>query len=260
MARKKSKKNGMASGLFEKVRRNRGVLFLVIGAALLIGMGSTAVRTVLSSGTFEIRKVTVNNIKGYSFNEDEGKIRERYLGRNIFSIDLKQTEGLIRNDFGHFKRVEVRRILPDTLYVEIISREPIAVIDSLGGVIIDREGFVLDIGNEPKNLTKIIGVNFIFKSPAKGSIISNRNLDKALVLLKAVDEIFSGTRTEVDSIDVSDSRNTTLSVKGVLIKMGADNFRSKLEKLREIIRDPDMDIVDMNYIDLRFDDAVLSPR
>lgn len=260
MAKKRGKKRQTGSILPIAFFQKKAVLTGIACFILLLAFGFTVKHFMLNSKDFTIQKVVVNNVKGYTFDKDERIIQKRYLGRNIFTVDLKRAEILIKNDFPHFRRVEVRRILPDMLEVDVVSREPAAVIDVLGGVIIDDEGFVINVGETPEQLTKIRGVSFFFRSPAKGKTINNRNLGKALILMRGVDEMIPGIKGDIGYIDVSDKRNTLLSIRGVVIKMGPDNYLHKLEKLREIMQDPAMNINDMNYIDLRFEDVVISPK
>lgn len=260
MAKKRNKKkNGRAFSL-AAIFKNRNANLIIVSIALIVLMGFLVRHFIYNSRGFDIRKVAVNNIKGYIADGDSEKIRKRYIGRNIFTVNLKQTEDLINNDFPAFRNVEVRRILPDVLEVDITAREPVAVIDAMGGIVVDMEGFVIDVGEAPNNLTKIKGITFFFRSPAKETFIKNKNLEKALLLMKGIDKILPEVKGNIDYIDVSDSRNTILSVKGVEIKMGSDGYLRKMKNLREIMHDPEMDIKDMNYIDLRFEDAVISPK
>ncbi|MDP8259219.1 MAG: cell division protein FtsQ/DivIB [Candidatus Aadella gelida] len=260
MAKKRNKKKKRGSFSFVTIFENRNVILMITGIALIVMMGFLVRYFVYNSRGFDIRKVVINNVKGYIVDSDNRKIQKRYAGRNIFTVNLKQAEDLINNDFRTFRNVEVRRILPDVLEIDITAREPVAVIDAMGGIVVDIEGFVIDVGETPENLTKIKGITFFFRSPAKETFVKNKNLEKALLLMRGIDKILPEVKGNIDYIDVSDNRNTILSVKGVEIKMGSDGYLSKMKNLREIMPDPEMDIRDMNYIDLRFEDAVISPK
>ena len=46
----------------------------------------------------------------------------------------------------------------------------------------------------------------------------------------------------------------------IVFVAGERDFSEKVIKLRQILRDPNIDMKDINYIDLRFQDAVISPK
>lgn len=258
MAKKKNKGSGISN--FIAFFKGNKILIPILCVIAFLSLIFLAKIYVCNNDSFLVKNVTINNVKGYTFENDDQRIRENYIGRNIFTINLKQAEIFIKNEFPHFKQVIVRRVFPDTVEIDIVAREPVAVIDTTSAIIIDAEGFVVDVDKKIEGITRIEGINFFFSVPKKGTTINNRNLEKALTILKGIKEILPGIKEDIDYLDVSDRRNILLSVKGVEIKMGESGFLRKLKKLQEIIQDPEMDISDMNYIDLRFEDAVISPK
>ncbi|MFH1837415.1 MAG: cell division protein FtsQ/DivIB [Candidatus Omnitrophota bacterium] len=260
MAKKKKKNARIDMTVPLEFFKKKSVLVLILSSTLFFMIGIVTKNYMFSGKNFIVENVIVNNVRGYTFDKDKENIREYYHGRNIFTIDLAQAGMMIENNFPHFKQITVRRVLPDTIEVDIVAREPLAVIDSGSGVVIDAEGFVIDVNSNIEKLTEIRGITFFFSLPSKGTVINNKSLEKALTILKGIEEILPMIKKDIDYLDVSDRRNLVLSVTGVEIKMGESNFLRKLKKLREITQDPDIDITDMNYIDLRFEDAVLSPK
>ena len=93
----------------------------------------------------------------------------------------------------------------------------------------------------------------------KGDAVQ-RNTIRALVLLEGMRKKMSSEKKYIEYIDISDRNNILLGIHGVPIKMGADNFSRKIDDLKGILKDPDISMRDINYIDLRFDDAVISPK
>jgi hypothetical protein len=63
---------------------------------------------------------------------------------------------------------------------------------------------------------------------------------------------------DVEYIDISGQNNILLGISGVTVKMGADDFSRKIDELKEILNDPNVNMRDINYIDLRFEDPVIS--
>ena len=260
-SKKANKKKRTSSRPAGKGVPGRKILIAVICIVLVGGIFYGARHFFLNSKFFEIKEIAVNKDRGYSFSSGENKLRRLYLGRNIFTVDLVQVQTLIKNDFPYLKKVEARRSLPEVLEINIVSREPAAVIDTGGGIVIDSDGVVLTIGEETKNLVKIKGISFFLNMPSRGESINNSSLDEALDLLGEINnKLHITSRKNIEYIDVSRRNNIVLGISGVPVKMGTRDFSEKVIKLRQILRDPKIDMKDINYIDLRFDDAVISPK
>ncbi len=263
--RRASKKTGIkkrpSNFSFGGVLSARKVLIFVFCIVLTGAAVYGARYYFLNSKFFEIKEIVVNKDRGYSFGYGENKLRQLYLGRNIFTVDLAQVQTLIKNDFPYLKKVEARRNLPEALEVNIVSREPAAVIDTGGGIVIDSEGVVLTIGEETGSLIRIKGMSFFLNMPARGEKIANKSLDAALVLLDEINrKLPPAARKDMEYIDLSQRNNIVVELSGVPIKMGTEDFPEKINKLRRILADPNIDMKDINYIDLRFEDAVISPK
>jgi cell division septal protein FtsQ len=232
---------------------------LVIGI-LVGGAGYGMWYFFLNSKFFAVNEVIVNKDQGYSFSVEERKLTKRYKGRNIFSVNKRQVQALIKRDFPQLKKVEVRRNMPDVLEIDIVSREPVAIIESGGGIVIDPEGVVLNIGEQKQGLVKIKGISFFLNMPERGEKISNRALDRALLLLEVLRKKMSSEKKNIEYIDISDRNNLILGIYGATVKMGSDDFFRKISQLRSIVNDPNVNMKDIRYIDLRFEDAVIAPK
>jgi hypothetical protein len=90
--------------------------------------------------------------------------------------------------------------------------------------------------------------------------VENAMLDKALTLLEELREKRVLSEYRAESINISDKNNIQLEILGVVVKMGSSDFPKKIMKLKEIFEDPDVNVEDIEYIDLRFDSPIISPR
>ena len=230
--------------------------FLVITAGTALGVKYYF----LNSSSFNIKRIAVNKDKGYSFSAGERKLKRLYLGKNIFTIDLEQVKTIIKNDFPQLRKVEVTRRFPNALEVDIVSRDPVAYIASVGGVVLDREGVVLSVGKVPSGLIKIKGISFFLTRPSTGEKVDNKTLATALVLLEGLKRKVRLRKGDLEYIDISDKNNIVLNIRGAQVKMGIKDFSRKIDDLQEIMQDPQINMGDIKYIDLRFDSPVISPR
>ncbi|MEP2989550.1 MAG: cell division protein FtsQ/DivIB [Parasphingorhabdus sp.] len=103
----------------------------------------TEAATIVSNAGFQVEKVEVTGVDRI----DELKVYEIALAqkdRSMLLVDIDQVrEDLIAN--GWIKEARISRKLPDTLIVEIVEREPIAVWQRDGKLsLIDSTGFPLE--------------------------------------------------------------------------------------------------------------------
>jgi cell division septal protein FtsQ len=258
--KKKTTRRKKNSGSFWDIFTNKvflGVIsILIISGGLLYGLKYFF----LDSQFFTIREVTINKEASGRFSSEEKRLNRDYKGYNIFSINLRIVRAKIIARHPHLRKVEVNRLFPDTLEVSIITRESAAYIDSGGGLAVDDEGIVLSRGESSKGLVAVKGINFFLVVPSRGEKVDNPALGSAITLIEGLNKRGLVRRYDITSVDVSDRKNMVISCKGVKIKMGADDFTWKINRLAEILRDPNISLSDINYIDLRFENAVISPK
>jgi cell division septal protein FtsQ len=213
-----------------------------------------------NSRFFSVKEIMVNDEGRYSAWGGETKFKNLYMDRNIFSLDLKEMELWIKRQSPQLKTVVIRRIMPGRIEVDLVSREPFAFIDTSGGLIIDKDGVVLSRGRNKDGLTEIQGIKFFFNAPRNGERIDNAMLVKALMLLDSMKKKGILRRNTAEHIDISDKNNIQLGIDGVNVKMGRNDFSDKIMRLKEMLEDPKIDIGKIRYVDLRFEDTVISPK
>jgi cell division septal protein FtsQ len=253
--KKERKSKNLLNGLFSNKLFFAVIIFVVISGGVFYGLW----QFFHNDQFFKIREISINEEGNYSLWEDKGRIKELYMGRNIFSISPKELEILIKSEAPQLKAAVIRRVMPDRLEIDVIPRRPVAFIDS-GDLIIDGEAVVLSAGTDGKDLARVKGIGFFFLRPKVGERIENAMLFRALMLLEGLREKGVSGSFPVDYVDVSDRNDVQLGIRGVVIKMGNEDFPEKIDRLKEILEDPNIDTNDIRYIDLRFETAVISPK
>jgi len=236
----------------------RWMIVLLLAMALAGGIFYAARSLVINSDFFSVKEVVINRDSGRSFRGGERRIERACTGKNIFVVDLDEIRALTADIFPELRKVEVKRVLPDRIEVNLISRSPVAVVEAGGEIIIDSEGAVLGAGEDQRGLVRIKGIGFFVNVPPRGKKIKSKVLERALLLLKGIQRKLEEQKKEIKYIDISDRNNILLGIRGVTVKMGKDNFSEKIDNLKEILTDPDVDLNDINYIDLRFKPAVMA--
>jgi len=257
----KKKKKSAGRSFFPGGAVFKGKIAIILLSVLVIAGIFYGIRYFfLNSPLFKINEVIINSSQDYLSGWKSDQLKERYIGRNIFTVDLKQTEVLTGKEFPQLRRVEVKRRLPDVVEIDLISRGPAAIIDVAGGVIVDKEGVVLSTGRPGKDLVKIKGIRFFRKVPPVGGKINNKTLTKALQMLEGLNRGLRKNKGDIKYIDISNANNIIVNISGVEIRMGRDDFSYKINELKKIIDDPNIYLSDIKYIDLRFEDIVIAPR
>ncbi len=264
MARKKTKRSRSTKKkkkqLISEIARSKYFFIMFLCILILSGAIYGLRHFFLNSPYFTVRSIVINNDRGFSLDNEESKLKKIYSGKNIFKVDLRYMKNMIGKDLPQLKKVEARRELPNVLVVDIFSRLPAAVIETSGGIVVDKDGVVLTIGEGKKDLINIVGLKYFLNVPHRGERIDTPSLNKALNLINVIDTRMSSYKDKMEYIDISDKNNLILGVEGVPVKMGIDGFLSKLKILEEMINDPNIKFNDINYIDLRFKDPVIFPK
>lgn len=214
----------------------------------------------VKSPYFEISKIDIIP-KTDLVNLDKTGILQPLKGKNIFTVDIKSTARAIHADYPQLRKVLVKRVMPDILQVVIVPRIPVALIKSFKYFPVDEESVILSPQPEAKEgLPIITGISF-WTRPKKGEILRSNRISWALSLLKGINESGILTGYRLKRIDVSNIRNIAFYLdNGLEIKIGHGNLQEKLKKLSMLLRDPKIDINNLEYVDLRFKDAVLGPK
>jgi cell division septal protein FtsQ len=252
-------KSGLRSRLMRLFQDNR-FHSIVISLVLLTGIFFGIRYFLLNNSFFIIKKVTVNGQNNISFPVGQKKINDLYLGRNILSIDLNHASIMIAESFPQLKKVEVRRVMPSTLDVDVIIRKPVATIGNGNKLMVDREAVVVTSMRPPVNLIRITGLNFFLRKPRTGEKIKAPQIIKALSLLDLLEKKNIVQKYDVEGINVSDRNNMLIKVEGVTVKMGEGDFPQKVSRLQGMLEDPGINMKGVEYIDLRFEEPVIAPR
>ncbi|MBU1887630.1 MAG: cell division protein FtsQ/DivIB [Candidatus Omnitrophica bacterium] len=191
---------------------------------------------------------------------------EGIIGANIFFADLSAIKDQIETNHPEYKKVVVKRVLPNMLTVEGILRRAVAQIRSDRYYPVDREGVLLpDVVNFPRPDIPIItglGTNLAKISKTKLSKYEEQNLQNAISLINEIETNDKLKKYRLKLVDITDPGNLTffLEAINVEIKIGNSDFRDRFDVLATVIDQLGQDINNFKYIDLRFEDPIMGPK
>lgn len=235
----------------KKKKTNKKGLFTNIGVSLLLvlalAVGVYAAFIKIKSA-FPVRRVIF--IGNRHLTADELRTLSG-IRRNASLLTLsggKVIEKLLGSPW--IKSVSVRKEFPDTLSVIVSEVEPFALLDLKGRLfIINEKGDLLE---ELKGDT-VPFLPIITGDPSR----EREGFSEALTLARAMNE--KGLSSERDQIEIvlSKPEELTSVIDGMVIKIGAGEYKEKLERLLEIEEDIQRRKITVDYIDLRFANRVV---
>lgn len=190
-------------------------------------------------------------------------ILKQYKDRNIFKINLIAIANSLEPKYPDAREIIVKRVLPDKLLVDLRFRKPVALLGNGQVYPIDREGVILVNINSMKlrDFPVIKGIDpRLAGKPHKKN--ESRNLVIALNLLDEIKKTKFLEKYGVRLLDANDIKSLSFSLgdDGPVIIIGYEDFKERLNILRDTLRDPRIVLDKINYIDIRFKDVAISPK
>ena len=224
-------------------KRGRGVLFLVLAAAVFLG--------VLFSPVFSVTEITVDGESHYS-EEEIRTFAGATVGMNLFAFSSHQAEENLCQQ-SYIKDATVEKVFPDQVHITVTERRVRGYIPYMGAYLyIDDEGRVLEIKSsytEPLPLIKGLS----FDEFTLGQVIETDNPEALDVMVR-----ISQAMTKYDlldlvvELDVSDPDQIKAYVNQVEINLGdISDYDAKIRTMAEIIREiPEQDRGTLDLSDL----------
>lgn len=257
-----ARKNRLHRRLIGALGESLSALGLLAAAALFGFLLIFAYSCLLSASYFEIREISVRGVKELT-EKDILALAKIKPHSNILAVNTDAVAGRIAAN-PWVKHIYIGRELPNRLVLDVRERKPVALMKEAGNFyLIDGGGFVfkkLSKGDEV-DLAIITGVNV--QSKVKTPLFTEAL--KLLEVLAASDQHgFLGTVSEVHVDDVFGL--SILTDQGLHLKLGRENFTSKLNQLQIVLADLEkrgmknghlfVDLVDISKVTVQRKDAL----
>lgn len=196
---------------FEKKQRKRDkrlkrikFLFKLI---LLIGIVSGVIAFATCSPIFNIQNIEITNNKQLS-PETIISLSELSVGQNIFKFWKNDVENKIKSN-AYIESVELKRVFPNKLQINIQEREPKFSVPVLGEyAYINTQGYILEITQNQLNLPIITGISTKEEEIKPGNRLNNKDLTELEIILKIISAMKENQLDkEVTSIDISNKND-----------------------------------------------------
>jgi cell division septal protein FtsQ len=218
-----------------------------------------------SSDKFNLRNIRINGCKQLDAAQLQEVIRREFPA-NILRIDLQQVKQRLEKETWA-KQVELRRILPSDLIINITERIPAATLEIKGELMVaDEEGILL--GKYDPQLGKLdvpVFKGVLGDEPETYQLYQEENTARIRQGLLLMSEIASGSpqySKKISEVDISDRKN----LKFLLVDDTAEIYigdKNYLERFQKFVNNPNeyqklkTQYNEIDVIDLRFDHKIL---
>jgi hypothetical protein len=191
-----------------------GMAFCAVVTAMLMSWFGLRRLFFTRNPHFTLERIDVDVSMGNLEKRDIRALLELEPGTdNLYAINPEEIRNTLLED-PIIEEVEVVRILPDTLHINVVSRTPVAQLLHKGGKTIDAAGYVMPPGKTDaiRNLPVILGIRDVADAPI-GTRISSMGLHTAINFLRLRDEIPLANRMlDVQSLACQEKAKTLIVI------------------------------------------------
>ena len=218
-----------------KKRINTSKVVIIFSLILIVVI---VLYTSLNSGIFNSDNI---EIEGNKYVESEYIIKalEVNNNKNIFRYNIKDMEEILLNN-KYIDKVEIKRLLPNTLKVSIIEKEIVAnLYNEEIYCYIDKEGNFIDEIDENNKDNEVITVHIDYNKTDSQEIKfkHEENKKRLLYLLEYIKE--EGIYKKIDNIDMTKPNSINMSTKeDINILLNSDEeLKYNISRLAMILAD-----------------------
>jgi len=228
-------------------------------AVCLAALGFLGYQRVAASDFFDVKKVAVVGSERSSRQSIEAIVRTETERSGVWRADLPELKAKIEK-LPFVKTVSVTRVLPGGLRVQVVERQPQAIV-SRGGreYLVDAEGEILA---ESERREENLPFAMIGWDDAKTERAWKDNLERVKTYQKMVGEWrVANVLSRVETINLTDLREPRAIIadsgKSVSIAVGRENFGENLMRgIKAIVGKGDM----FEGVNLVGNNMILAPR
>ncbi len=232
--------------------------FLII---LFVGLVFISIIYAGSQFIFLIDKISVSGNKELTKNEVI-KISGINKGMNIFTVNIGRTINKLREE-PFIRYAYVSRTFPNKISINILEREPIALIAMDKLYSFDINGILLPKPTRSNNdLPRLTGIESVYKFEF-GKPTVHYQVRQGVNIIAQIDHYYSEVNDFISELHWNKRYKEWIIVSykyKPLIKLGTDDFPIKLQALNnffKLMKKKNSNINKFKYIDLRFKNQLI---
>ena len=196
--------------------------------------------------------------------EEYHKLVDSFAGISTFSTDLRKISSIIEKH-THVSSARVSRLFPNGLLIEIIERQPIAMVNATTPMLLDRYGILFPMRGSFSDYTLPVLSHFVATENSYHKI--NKNQSKSIAAAKQILHFLADKQPRLFE-NISELRlnnhedfEIILIEKPTKIVLGKNRHIKKLNVLINFddqLQLLDKNITDYKKLDLRYDSQVVA--
>ncbi len=250
----------MALNSREKIKpAARGAIFfsisLVSGLAIFF-MAQSGIQAVMASPRFYVNEIELHWSKKLNRPVERCRLKP---GGSIFDLNLVSIEQSVQRMFPTAEVVAVRRLLPNRLVAEMTPRRVVAQLRADLYYPVSEQGVVVGEGKAaPWPHLPVLYLDEVKGRFQAGAAVPARNFDEICDLLLAVQRAGGILGHNASSVRTQKSDLVLYLDSGMEVRFNRDHLRRGWEQLTELMIQKKSMVAQAQYIDLRFEDPVIS--
>ncbi len=222
----------------EKIMQKRKKKQKAIKWILILALLIVAILCAMFSPLFNIKKIEVQGNEIISKNEIIS-LSQIQLEENTFKLNKSQIKKQIKEN-AYIQSVIIVRNLPSEIVIKVEERKPAYLLEYAGSyVVIDKQGYMLEIKNEKMNLPVIQGAVTSTEEFKVGNRLCTEDLEKLAEILRIVEIAqVNDIYTIITGIDIENAENIKLifeSENKVAYLGDSSNMNTKILMIKSII-------------------------
>ena len=222
----------------EKIMQKRKKKQKAIKWILILALLIVAILCAMFSPLFNIKKIEVQGNEIISKNEIIS-LSQIQLEENTFKLNKSQIKKQIKEN-AYIQSVIIVRNLPSEIVIKVEERKPAYLLEYAGSyIVIDKQGYMLEIKNEKMNLPVIQGAVTSTEEFKVGNRLCTEDLEKLAEILRIVEIAqVNDIYTIITGIDIENAENIKLifeSEDKVAYLGDSSNMNTKILMIKAII-------------------------
>ena len=227
------KNKGTKSKKQKKVNFKKIIKFIIL-LSIIIG----SIIFIMTTPLFYVTNVKIEGNNRIT-NDRINSLSKISLNVNTFQYSKNTIKKYIEEE-PYINDVQVKRKLPNTIIIKVEERTRDFIIYSMGSYIyINKQGYILEVTNEPENLPKIKGFTTSVDKLTPGSRLSDEDLEKLNTTMDIINTIKSNEiNSYIDGINVENKNDYCIIMREENKKVhlgNANNINDRILMLKEIL-------------------------
>jgi cell division protein FtsQ len=232
-------------------------LVCLVSLVLIVAGGGILAQLLFDSSFFKVDTVRVENQVRVS-EEEIVALSDVAMGSNIFELDLELIGRKIEENPWIFS-ARVQRLFPRTVVIRVEERSPKAVINLDYLYYVDGRGDIFKVLEVRDSLDYPVLTGLERQDLLERPDESHRHLQAMMDLVEELSRRSIFSLTDVSEIHLDKLNEIVLYTRngGVPLRMGAGDYRGKLDRLEKIYADLKPRLRALKYIDLNVMDRII---